>query len=286
MRRTFFIIPVLLISCGYGAWSYVTSKKGDQRVDYRPALKECSASKIAGWPVHYCIYSANAGSNGGIAYFLHGRNLDENSWNDDTFYTAQIQHYWSEHNVIPPKGVSVSIGPSWLLAPKGSQAKTGLLELLTQTVIPEIESKTGKPRYRAVFGESMGGTNSLIAGLATKGVFQKVASLCPGIYKESPFSSLQKISEFLHRTGADPKAIFGIILLAKQYASDDREWEKISPYHLIQKIDINSAPEIYLSCGLYDKYVNYEGSQSFAETAKARKIKIQWLPSLWRTLCG
>lgn len=33
-----------------------------------------------------------------------------------------------------------------------------------------------------------------------------------------------------------------------------------------------------ISCGLYDKYGNFEGSQIFVDRARARGLKVQWRP--------
>ena len=115
-------------------WRFVSTPPGEQKVIYLPSAKECfsEGSEIGS----YCIHRAKQGVNGGVVYILHGRNLDENIWNDDAFYTAMIQKYWSDNLKIPPIVVSVSYGPIWLLTPKGLSEKSGLLETFVNRTIP------------------------------------------------------------------------------------------------------------------------------------------------------
>lgn len=220
----------------------------------------------------------NGKTNGNIAYLFHGRNLDENTWNDAGFYTGMIQQYWQNRNIIPPTVVTVSFGPIWLLTPKGGAPKSGLAETFVKEVIPQVEAKIGVPKSRILFGESMGGLNTLLIGLTHPGLFQKIASLCPAVYVGSPFAPIDEIHDFLKRTGADPKAVFGVIQIAKEYFANDQEWQKSSPLKMIDNVDPKAMTEMYLSVGLYDVYGNFEGNEILAQTAKARGIKIEWRP--------
>jgi len=274
------VLPVLgaALLVSYFAWAQISSRTGEQKVSYTPSQKECFAFGEAK-PWRACVHKPTQGGvNGNIAYLFHGRNLDENIWNDDTFYTALIQQYWSEHKLTPPTVVTVSFGPVWLLTPKGKLEKSGLLEVVTNEVIPEVERRIGAPKKRIVFGESMGGVNALILGLSKGSLFQRVASLCPAIYKGSPFQSLEEIQEFVKRTGADPKIIFGIVQLSKEYFADDDEWKRSSPVHMIEQADVKEAPEYYLSCGLYDAYGNFEGNEFLAQRGAKLGFQIAWRP--------
>lgn len=202
---------------------------------------------------------------------MHGRNLDASVWNDDTFFTAQLQSYWQRLSIKPPTVVVVSYGPVWLLTPKNSKQESGLLDDFIAR-LPEIDSKTGKPRHRILLGESMGGLNVLISGLSHPEMFSKIASLCPGVHLESPFSDYSTRREAVKRTGADPKIIYGVTQLAKRYVSNNEEWNAINPLFLIERADQN-YPELYLSCGLYDNYGNFEGTEALANTAIKRGVK-------------
>jgi hypothetical protein len=277
-KKSFLITFLSLILISYFAWAKLTAARGDQKVSYIPSQKECFEGSGA-TPWRACIHKPIDGAtNGDVAYLFHGRNLDENIWNDDTFYTAMIQQHWQKNKITPPIVVTVSFGPVWLLSEKGRAEKSGLLEVFTKIVIPEVEAKTGKPRDRILFGESMGGINALVTGLKTGRLFQKVAASCPAVYKLSPFASVGEIQDFLGRTGADPKIIFGVIQMAKQFISDETEWKLFSPLQLIETADPKVSPEFYLSSGLYDAYGNYEGNEALSERARARGFKLAWRP--------
>ncbi len=215
-------------------------------------------------------------SNEDIIYHFHGRNLDNTIWNDDTYFTSLIQSHWQKSKVKPPTVVLISYGPEWLLTPKNSNDESGLMDDFIAN-LPFIESKIGKPKNRILVGESMGGLNVLIIGLSHPELFSRVASLCPGVYLDSPFSNFDKIEAAMKRTGADPKVALGVYLMAKKYVSNEEEWKKISPIELIKKANIE-YPELYLSCGLYDKFGNYEGTEALVNIANSKGVKTQWHP--------
>jgi S-formylglutathione hydrolase FrmB len=202
--------------------------------------------------------------------------MDDSIWNDDTYFTSLVQSYWQKSSTKPPTVVVVSYGNVWLLTPKNSKAESGLMDDFVAR-LPEIESKTGKPRNRILLGESMGGLNVLILGLSHPNLFSKVASLCPGVYLDSPFSDFSTMRESVKRTGADPKIAFGILQMAKTYVSNEEEWNSISPIKLIERAD-DKYPDLYLSCGLYDKYGNFEGTEALANIAIKKGVKTKWHP--------
>ncbi len=262
----------LILLAGYLVWGQLSKPMGVQKVDYTPAIKEFTVDG----PLRYCVYRAVGGVNGDIVYHLHGRNLDENVWNDDTYFTSMVQSQWESSKQKPPTVVTVSYGPVWLLTPKGQAESSGLLDDFVRR-IPNIEAKIGSPNRRMVIGESMGGLNSLILGLSRPHLFSKVASLSPGVYNLSPFSSFSVLKAAAARTGADPKIGFGVMQLAKKYITNEDEWNSISPISLINNAS-ETYPELYLSCGLYDKYGNFEGSKILAEKAIGKGVKTIWHP--------
>lgn len=268
----YWLVAAILIALLYFAWSQVTRTRGAQKVSFRPAEQACGTTG----GLRYCVYRDRRGTNGDIVYHLHGRNLDERIWNDDTYYTAMLQSQWQRSGVLPPTVVSLSYGSTWLLAPKGEKSDSGLLDDLMAR-LPVIEAKIGHPRRRLLIGESMGGLNVLVAGLSYPARFAKIAALCPGVYTSSPFGSLSTIRAALQRTGADPKIIFGVWLMAQKYVASDAEWRRISPLDLIQRAG-PEYPALYLSNGLYDAYGNFEGTERLAETARLHGVKTEWHP--------
>ena len=246
------------------AWTQLTRTRGVQRVSFVPAEQACGTAGA----LRYCAYSAKAGSNGDIVYHLHARNMDEQTWNDDSYLTALLQAQWQRTAAPPPTIVTLSYGPTWLLTPKGEKPDSGLLDDL-MTRLPEIEARLGAPRRRLLLGESMGGLNVLVAGLSYPARFQKVAALCPGVYATSPFAPLPEIRASMERTGANPKTALAIWIMGRKYLANEAEWSRISPLSLIEKAT-PQYPALYLSNGLYDKFGNFEGTRILAETARRK----------------
>lgn len=271
-RDRYLLAVVLLASLLWFGWSEVTRTRGSQVVTFRPAAQQCGSDG----PLRYCVNRAVGGVNGDVVYHLHGRGLDERIWNDDTYLTAMLQARWQALGATPPTVVTLSYGSSWLLTPKGRMAKSGLLDDMIQR-LPAIEARIGTPKRRLLLGESMGGLNVLVAGLSHPDMFAKVAALCPGVYVDSPFSKVSAIIAAARRTGANPKIVFGVRALARTYAADDAEWRRISPIALIERAN-PTYPELYLSCGLYDSYGNFEGSERLAKLARQHGVKTDWRP--------
>ncbi|MDX2154062.1 MAG: alpha/beta hydrolase-fold protein [Bryobacteraceae bacterium] len=268
-----YLIAALLVTLLlYYGYSELTRTRGAQKVSFVPAQRNCDTSG----PLRYCVYTGGAGVNGDLVYHLHGRNLDEQVWNDDTYFTAMLQAHWQSTGALPPAVVTVSYGPAWLLTPKGAQPASGLLDDFLAR-LPKIEEKVGRPRRRILLGESMGGLNVLIAGLSAPFQFARVAALCPGVYQDSPFESIGAIKASLERTGASPKIALGIWMMAKRYVGSEEEWRRISPLRLIEKAR-PAFPALYLSCGLYDPYGNYEGTEQLARAAAERGVNTTWHP--------
>lgn len=271
-RRRAFLIVAVLAALLYFAWSELTRVRGSQTVDFEPAKAECGAFNN----FRYCVYTAVGGTNGDVVYHLHGRNLDETIWNDDTYYTAMVQAEWQRRQIRPPKVVTVSYGGTWLLAPKGAKEASGLLEDF-MAKLGKLEAGIGEPRRRLLLGESMGGLNVLVAGFSDHAKFAKIAALCPGVYVDSPFAPISEQIAGMKRTGADPKTVAGVAMLARRYVADDDEWSRVSPLALFEKVEPGTV-DLYLSNGLYDRFGNFEGTERLARVAEQRGIATAWHP--------
>lgn len=268
---------LVLALVGAGAWLYRALGRplADTRVAYEPAAAEC-VEDPAGF--RYCIYRAPQGTDGRVAYHLHGRNLDENAWNDDTYYTSMVQAQWAERGVRPPIVVGVSFGPLWLLTAQNAAPKSGLLEVFRDRVLPAVEARTGPPRARLVFGESMGGVNALAAGLALPGLFERVVALCPPLYTTSPFASWEDTRAALEATGAEPRLVLALRALATDYFADEAAWQAFSPNTRVRTPPPAGAPSLYVSVGLYDAYGAYVGAERLVTDARAAGWRVEWRP--------
>jgi pimeloyl-ACP methyl ester carboxylesterase len=256
-------------------WSKLGQAVGAQTVDFAPAVKTCAQRGA----FRYCVYTPADASRfdaDSTVYHLHGRNLDEHVWNDNTYFTALLQQQWQRSTRRLPRVVSVSYGGAWLLVPKGAQAPSGLLEdFMSQ--LDAIERETGRPKRRMLLGESMGGLNVLIAGLTHPERFAKVASLCPGVYAQSPFADFKTIWAALPNSGASPKAALNVALLARRYFANDAEYQRASPLWLIERAT-PQHPALYLSCGLYDHLGNFDGTRKLAARAQDLGVPVTWRP--------
>lgn len=269
------LVGLLLGGAAWGAWSTLMRPQGDQRVDYTPAARTCTDDP-AGFT--FCVYRAAQGTDGRLAYHFHGRNLDAQAWNDDTYYTSMVQARWAALGVTPPTVVSVSFGPVWLLTPPGAAPKAGLLDVFREKVMPAVEAQTGPPTARLVFGESMGGVNALAAGLGLPGAFSQVVALCPPLYETSPFADWATTWATLEKTGADPKLVLALRRLATDYFADEAAWQAFSPLSRVQRPPPPGAPALYVSVGLYDAYGSYAGAERFTRDARARGWRVDWRP--------
>ena len=274
MRAVLALTLLALTSAAWWAWEQVSRPWGAQAVSFKPAGQQCGQEG----QLRYCVHRAAGGVNGDVVYHLHGRNLDAEVWNDPTYFTALLQAYWQNAGLLPPTVVSLSYGPVWLLAPKGQAGGSGLLDTIWRD-ISAIEARVGPPRRRLLMGESMGGLNSLVLGLSQPQHFDKVAALCPAVYTESPFTPLSRVLEGIERTGADPRIVFGIWQLSRDYVANAEEWSRFSPLALIESTSVQQGRlSLYLSAGLYDRYGLYEGTERLAQRAVQRGVPTDWHP--------
>ncbi len=251
--------------------------------------------KFKNWPGGYCIHTPNAQPSGDIVYHLHGRGNNEFTWADDWYYTAQIRREWEKTGLNQPIVISVSFGPTWLLAEKNSSPQSGLFEVFVNKVIPQIESQIGSFKRRIVFGESMGGFNSIQLALKTN-LFNKAAILCSPMMEVSLFAPQEEIHDHVKKSSAwhyykdfDPEAVFRhvdiLVKVAKAFYPTEENWKTGDPLQLARDRKAQSAPQFYTAVGFHDPYAAYEGNEKFAEILKANGIEVEWRPQ-WGGHCA
>ncbi len=245
-------------------------------------------------PGGYCVHIPNSNGSGDILYHLHGAGNSELTWGEEWYYTSQIRKEWKQHGFQVPTVVSVSFGPIWLLAEKNTSPQSGLLELFTQTIMPMIESKIGNIKRRVVFGESMGGFNSVQLAFKTD-LFDKVGILCapmtevsPFLNKEDLYSHVKKSSAWQYYKDHDPESVLRhvdrLVELATAFYPTEEDWKKADPLQLAKRRKSAKSPKFYSSAGFYDVYALYEGNELFAERLKKRGFDIEWRP-MWGGHC-
>ncbi len=243
----------------------------------------------------YCIHKPKTNSSNDIVYYLHGGGGSEFTWQENWYYTSQIRTEWNKKGVQVPTVVSISFGESWLLAKQNESPYSGLFEVFTSKVIPMIEQSLGGLKgRRIVFGESMGGFNSIQLSLKTA-LFDKAGILCSPMAELSPFGTKQEVQRHIEKSSAwqyykshDPNAVINsvdsIIQLTKAFYPTKEAWSSSDP----MKLAINStslSTEMYVAVGFYDRFAAYEGNEIFVGYLMSNGFKVDWRPQ-WGGHCA
>ena len=230
----------------------------------------------------YCVYP---GTSPDIAYYLHGKGGSEKRWAETNFYSEQLRQYWAAHGEAVPTIVTVSFGPLWLFDDR-------LLGFFSTQFIPQVETALGGLKgRRLVFGESMGGFNSVQAAFRTR-LFSKGGFVCPPMLVGlTPWSTAKEMDQYMLASTAygvlgkaGVKTMRGnmqfMSLAAMTVYSTPEQWEAVNPLSLAAAAAPARAGElqVYTSAGLYDEYVLYEGVAKFAETLSARGYSVEYRP--------
>lgn len=230
-------------------------------------------------PWSYCKTTTPGSHNRDLLYHFHGRGGSAKTWTDKDYYTELVRQEWTRRGFEPPTVVTVSFGPVWLLVEKNQSPASGLFEIFNKVVMPTVEKTL--PRFsgrRLLVGESMGGFNATQIALKSGDLFAKVAILCPAIIEFSPFSSKEVIDKFITSHKAKPDLIEQLVQVARYFMPEEADWLKTSPLGLAQTNLGWRSPKLYLSCGFYDEYGFYRGTEKFASIAEAKGARVQWRP--------
>lgn len=247
-------------------------------------VKNCGAF-AAPLPGGYCIFKPTAHASRDVIYYLHGRGGDLDQFLDDHYYTGQIRKEWKQRHERLPTIIAVTFGPDWLLAEKNASPYSGLFDAFTKQVMPNLEAAIGfKHGRRLVFGESMGGFNTIQLALKTR-LFDKAAALCAPMAEVSAFASDAEIEAYVKTTHAydywlakDPNEVMNnvksALTLVRAVYPTPADWEKGNPLALAAST--RSRTQMYLAAGMHDVYALYEGNEKFAEIFKGRGKRIEW----------
>lgn len=209
----------------------------------------------------FCINKTLASSSKNLIYHFHGRNGAATWWNDQTYYTGKVHSNWLANNEPPPIVASISFGKLWLLI-DDPNATENLHRFFLDHAMKRIEQEIGSPiEQRMAVGESMGGVNALILAMKSKGVFSKVASLCPVLPPVSPFAPIRELYTYVVRSSMSLKRALMTYLFSKKFYPSESVWKENDPLHLSKSFTVDGAPSLYLSCGEKDEWGCLEGSQ-------------------------
>lgn len=204
--------------------------------------------------VKFCYYQGHPASQR-VVYFLHGYANNGEAWGWNPV-TERIEKEWSEQKTPKPHVVSMSLGKYWWYTKK-AQGK----EL--EDFLVHFEKERGlKNPQRVLYGDSMGGHNSLRWAADYPALFNKLALICPAL----PYSFVNK---FEGHEGLWPFNEMANFALTRSYAEtipplmsplkDQKFWD---PNHSIH--------DVHIIISTRDHFGFYAGGKELYQLFKAR----------------
>lgn len=246
----------------------------------RPDLSvssDCTAyEKPVAWRL--CITRTPGSPSQDVMYFFHGAFQDEYFWSTERF--KGIRDSWKRMGHPAPIVASISFGKLWFVTPKNGGILSGLLDVLTRNVVPEIERKLGHPSgSRLLMGESMGGFNALQLLLTQQNFFKRVVLSCPALDGLSPYASFDELSRYIQSTGALTSWVVSYNTWLKGSFPNRGTWERTSPFIRAQKELRAGSPPLYISCGSKDEYGFQQPDEFLARAAAHNQVpQVVWEP--------
>jgi pimeloyl-ACP methyl ester carboxylesterase len=244
----------------------------------------------------FCIHRRLSSHNSDILYYFHGLGGDLTYWSGSSFYPAQVRQMWDEKHEDAPIVISISFGQVWLLAQKNSSPYSGLFEALVDNIIPQIEAMLGGLKgRRLLLGESMGGFNSMQLALKTH-LFTKVAALCVPM-ADLPFDAdgeamqkyIEKSTAWQYYKDSAPnlmmESVSQMVQLTHTFYPLSSDWDAANPLTLMNSVEIQGLPQLYMAAGAYDRFALFEQDQNFARTLLSRGAQLEWRPQ-WGGHCA
>lgn len=244
-------------------------------IPIRGITMKCFAEKFpVAWS--FCVNKTKNSASKNLIYHFHGRNGDATWWNDQTYYTGKVHAAWLKKNEPSPIVASISFGKLWLLVDNSSGTEN-LYRFFLDHAMKRIEQEIGGPiEERMAVGESMGGVNALILAMKSKGVFSKVATLCPVLPPVSPFAPISKLYDYIKRSSMSLKRALMTYWFSRKFYPTEDVWEANDPLHLSKSFTASGAPALYVSCGEKDEWGCLEGSQQLVANVKAAGGQVEW----------
>lgn len=227
-------------------------------------------------PWRYCVSISEGSDNADVLYYLHGRRGTADWWNDREYYTGDVYRAWREAGISPPRVVSVSFGPLWLLTDTGDVPSKQRLRTFVRVVIPRVEAELGKVGRRFVVGESMGGVNALILAMAEVEHFDRVAALCPPLANISPYAGPWRVLGAAREAEASASKALLLSSLGRWAYPDEDAWEANDPLQRLRRGPPARVPRIYLSCGERDPWGCLPASLMLVDELEAAGHRVEW----------
>ena len=227
----------------------------------------------------YCVNAVPSSANPDVLYYLHARNGNATWWNDRDYHTGELYKAWAEKGQDPPTVVAVSFGKLWMLSDHGAQGDDGLYGVFLNHVIPTVEARLGRDvGERMVAGISMGGFNTLLVALKSKGVFARAASVCSPVPTVSQHDGLRRVIAAARETDTSFRRATLLWLFGHRYYPSREVWAANDPLTLSRSFSPEGGPSIYLTCGKADDWGCFVGSERLAENVRRAGGLIEWVP--------
>ena len=211
--------------------------------------------------------------------------MDEKTWFEENYYPALIRKHWQEAGKETPTVVTLSFGPAWIFTEHKRSPVNVDFDFFQNTVLPLLRSRIRVSDKFLLLGESMGGYNSVQLSFHFPELFSKVASLCPSIAELSPYATSAEIDNYLKKnTSAAPEDVSDLLRLGKVVYSE-QDWLRETPLQLVEKIDLNSLPPLYINAGFSDRFGTFSGTELFSKKLLARGANLSWHPQ-WGGHCA
>jgi S-formylglutathione hydrolase FrmB len=207
---------------------------------------------------------------------MHGAGGDAEAWKKDSLAEI-LTPTWNKLKYQAPIVITVSFGPSWLLADVKSTRQPAYLQNFFDEIMPSLEKKIeGGVGKRMIMGFSMGGYNGAELALRAPNLFDRVALMCPGVSVLDPFmsaSALEKAIKKMPKT-TKPDYVRGIAGWVREVFGNRKDWTRHNPMVLV-KAAKRLKPSFFVSCSKDDEYGLFEGAKVFEKIA-AKKTRAEF----------
>jgi pimeloyl-ACP methyl ester carboxylesterase len=224
----------------------------------------------------YCIYHPPFGTledTDSVMYFLHLGSGDEKTWR--TIPISRVFYgEFRRRGLKAPTVMSVSFGPYWTLFDEGGgRLVSPVMSDFLNRAMPWLESKTGTPKRRYLWGMSQGGLNAALVIFKEPKLWSGAVLECPALYGLDVFAPASTKESYAAAHGLDVNRLqYGLDLVSNRI-SGQAQWKKQDP--LIRAAHPPAyLPPIFIDCNRSDNMGFNDGARLFADTLRTHGKKV------------
>lgn len=228
----------------------------------------------------YCVHKAPEGvaeDPEAILYFLHPAESDELGWRD--FPISRVYYKMFHENELPaPRVVTVSYGPYWTLMDEPGETQPALFETFVSSWMPLIESETGPPRRRYLWGMSQGAFNAAVLVLKRPKLFDGGVLSCPSFFTVPLYGDAKAIAKYVKKTKADAYSVDWAVRTLRPLVGGPEAWKRGDPLELAKLSKGLPLPPLLIQANKEDEYGFYKGAKKFYKTLKKLHHPVKFRP--------